>query len=143
MKNFEEINNTLIHIVEKRMELSRLNYSDIGYDALEEELHAVQDDFAIDYGDEFQRILKEVHNTYCPRTEVLSPIAYLAKKYIKIGMYDNGTPVYDVADYQQGILIDNEQYAQASLVLVPNPLRILLTAPKEQVKIDVWKATEV
>ncbi len=142
MKKFEEINNTLIHIVEKRMELSRLNYSDRGYDALEEDLHTIQDDFAIDYGEEFQKILAEVHNTYCPHTEVLSPIAYLAKKYIKTGMYSNGMPTYDVADYQQGILIDSEQYTQASLVLLPNPLRILLTAPKEQVKINVWQAIE-
>jgi hypothetical protein len=138
MKNIEEINNALIDLVEKRMELARLNYSDVGYDLLEEELHNAQDDFAIDYGEEFEKVLKKIHEEHCPQTEVLLPIAYLAKKYIKVGVYEDNTPIYDVVDYQQGILIDTDKYAQASLVMLPNPARILLTAAKEQLKIEVW-----
>lgn len=138
MTNIEEINNTLIDIVERRMELSRLAYSDLHYDAMEEELHEVQDDFSIDYGEDFEKVFRPLHQKYCPDTPVLSPISYLAKRYIKTGAYDNGTPVYDVADYEQGLVFDSPAYGSASLVLLPNPVRIVLTAAQGPVKETVW-----
>lgn len=140
MKNLKEINHALIDLVEKRMELARLNYSDVGYDTLEEESHSIQDDFAIDYGDEFEKIFQALHTKHCPDTEVLSPVAYLAKKYIKTGKEPNGMPSYDIADERQGIPIDSKLYTEAYLVLLPNPLRVLLTSPQEQLRLEVWKA---
>ena len=134
----DELNSLMVNIVEKRMELGRLNYSDITYDELEEEVHHLEDELVEHFGSELELILKEIHSKYCPETEVQSPVAYLAKKYQKTGKCENRTAIYDVADYEQGIIIDSDEYKDGHLVFVPNPVRLLLVAKKGKFKKEVW-----
>jgi hypothetical protein len=136
--NIDELNHILVLIADKRMELNRLTYSDIHYDDLEEELHHLEDDLVAHFGKELENILHQIHRQYCPETEVLSPIAYLAQNYIKTGLQTNGTAIYDLADNEQGLEIDSKDYPSAHLVIVPNPVKILLLANGE-IRRAVWE----
>ncbi len=138
--DIEELNSVLVAIVEKRMELSRLNYADQEYDVIEEELHELEDVLVDQFGNDLEKILTEIHQKYCPDTEVLSPIAYLAKVYHNLGKRKDGSAQYDISNLSQGVVIDSDDYAQAYLVIIPNPIHIVLTAPKEKVKQLVWSA---
>lgn len=139
--NKEQLNTLLVEIADKRMELSRLSYADTEYDQVEEELHALEDRFVDCFGNVVETILEQVHEKYCPDTEILSPIAYLAKKYVKTGVYGNGSAIYDIPDMQQGLVVDADEYQKARLVLLPNPVRIILTGQKQQeiIKEEIWK----
>lgn len=134
----EDLNSILVSIVERRMELGRLSYSDKNYDDLEEELHNIEDEFVDNFGKQMENVFHEIHQKYCPDTDVLSPIAYLAKNYHKVGKFTNGTAQYDIPDLKQGVVIDSDEYEQAYLVLIPNPVRVLLTVPKNALKEEVW-----
>ncbi|MEO1654382.1 MAG: hypothetical protein AAFU64_12625, partial [Bacteroidota bacterium] len=116
----------------------RLRYADQDYDDIEEELHQFEDEFIEEFGKDVEAIFSQLHQKYCPDTEVLSPLSYLAKSYHKIGKYEDGTAVYDIPNLQQGLIIDSPEYNPAYLVIIPNPVRILLTAPQETIKEEVW-----
>ena len=77
------IDSAMIAILEKRLELSKLSYSDDSYDDVEELLHDLEDDFNEKYGDKLEDILEKVHLQHCPESDVLLPTAYLAKKLAK------------------------------------------------------------
>jgi hypothetical protein len=49
-------------IVEKRNQLSGLNYSDEAYDDLEDQLHEVEDSFVEDYGEFLEDLIDFVHS---------------------------------------------------------------------------------
>ena len=53
------IDEAMIAILEKRLELSKLNYSDDTYDDVEEMLHDLEDDFNEKYGDQLEDILEK------------------------------------------------------------------------------------
>ncbi|MEY3854534.1 MAG: hypothetical protein RIS68_548, partial [Bacteroidota bacterium] len=55
------IDEAMIAILEKRLELSKLSYSDETYDDVEEVLHDLEDDFNEKYGDQLEDILEKVH----------------------------------------------------------------------------------
>jgi hypothetical protein len=78
--------------------------------------------------------LAQVHDEFCPDTDVLLPIAYLADQYIVDG--DN----IDVAP-GQGVLIEADDFAstKVTLALAPNPTRIVLQAGNDHKEV-VWKA---
>jgi hypothetical protein len=137
MKN-EDLNRLLVAIVEKRMEIGRLNYSAQEYDDLEEELHILEDALVNDYGQDIEKALAQIHQQYCPDTEILSPIAYLAQKYIKIGKHQDGTAVYDIANLKQGVIIDSADFDEAHLVILPNPIRVLFTDSVKNIKDEIW-----
>jgi hypothetical protein len=69
---------------------------------------------------------------------VLLPTAYLANKYLKTGQNENGSFDYDVANYQEGVVVDSDFYDIARLVLIPNPARIVLFAKDGAHREDVW-----
>ena len=75
----------LISSVEKKNQLSTIDYNDENYDHIEEELHRLEDDFGEKFGDYVEDALHYVHDEFCPDNEVLLPIAYLANKYIENG----------------------------------------------------------
>lgn len=138
--NLKSIDQALVKIAEKRIELSTLNYDDERYDEVEEELHDLEDDFIEEYGDFLEDALMDVHDEFCPETEVLSPIAYLAKKYIK--KEENGKITYDV-DEHQGVWVEVEQFAnteEAHLVIIPAPTRIVLVKSNKDKQV-VWRAS--
>jgi len=88
------------------------------------------------YGDYLEEAFDEVHDEYCPDTDVLLPIAYLAKEYIK---NDDGS--YDVL-YNQGVPVEIDDYPgkETKLALVPSPTRIILQID-ENTREEVWLAS--
>ncbi len=136
--NIKDINKALVIIVELRMRLDALTYDSSDYDNLEEELHELEDDFLEKYGDYLEDALIDVHDEYCPDTDVLLPIAYLAKKYIK---KDTN---FDVLDDGQGVWVELEdefEHLEGHIVIIPSPLRIVLFTSKNEKKI-VWRSKE-
>ena len=77
------IDEAMIAILEQRLKLSKLSYSDENYDDVEELLHDLEDDFNEKYGDQLEEILEKVHLKHCPESDVLLPTAYLAKKFVE------------------------------------------------------------
>ncbi|MCU0438606.1 MAG: hypothetical protein MUC49_11915 [Raineya sp.] len=136
MINLQKLNQDLVEIVEKRIQLADLKYDDSRYDEIEEQLHSLEDDFLKKYDDYLEDILLDIHDEYCPETEVLSPIAYLAKNYIH-----KDHKSYDTHE-DQGVWVEIEEIPEkeAHLVLLPNPLRIVLTSGS--FRKPVWKAEE-
>ena len=86
------IDEAMIAILQKRLELSKLSYSDETYDDVEEFLHDLEDDFNEKYGNQLEEILDKVHIKHCPESDVLLPTAYLAKKFVETadGEIDSG-----------------------------------------------------
>ena len=75
--DFNALDQALVNIVNKREELSKINYNNPKYDDLEEELHDLEDDFQEEYGDFLEQALQQVHDEYCPDNDVLMPIGYI------------------------------------------------------------------
>jgi hypothetical protein len=134
MMNLQKLNTDLVEIVEKRIQLAELRYDDSQYDELEEQLHDLEDNFLKKYDDYLEDLLLDIHDEFCPETEVLSPIAYLAKNYIR-----KDSNSYDVLG-DQGVWVEIEEIPEkeAHLVLLPNPLRVVLSTGN--FKKVVWKS---
>ncbi len=137
-----EMNKALNELVEKRNQLAALSYSDPKYDDLEEVLHDLEDDFLDEYGDDFEKILTDVHDKDFPESDVLSPIAYLAKKYVIKTTHTDGRIDYNIPA-KDGVWV--EAYAlpgkNVRLVLVPNPPRLIMQIEKGESK-EIWSATK-
>jgi len=121
MPNLTQLNQDLAQLVAKRIELSQISYDDTRYDSIEEAVHQLEDSFLSKYDDFLEYIFLDIHDEYCPETEVLSPLAYIARKYVKT--YKN----FEIAE-NQGVWveIDEAPEKEAHLVLLPNPLRVEL-----------------
>lgn len=139
MVNAESLDNALIALIEKKNELNALHYADDSYDDLEEALHDLEDSFIEKYGKYLEKALQKVHDEYCSDTDVLLPIAYIAKRYEKVGIHPDGKPIYEV-DPKEGVWVEADKYPgkEARLVLVPCPARIILAIGKN--KHEVWKS---
>jgi hypothetical protein len=135
----EKLNNDLIQIALKRNELNRLQYNCPEYDSVEDELHEMEDQFNQDHGKTLEDAIASVHNILCPDTEVMLPIAYIAKKYLVTPDEETGMINFD-PPAEEGFLIDSLDHPGQimRLVLVPNPVRILLQS-ENNVKLEVWK----
>jgi hypothetical protein len=133
------LNQALVALVEKKNELSALTYNDTSYDVIEEQLHEMEDAFIDKYGKDLEVALEEVHDEYCSDSDVLLPIAYVAKKYIKKAT--DGNVVYDV-NHKEGVWVEADKFPkkEARLVIVPNPARILLMVGPDY-KQEVWRAS--
>lgn len=131
----QAIDLALQDIIAKKNELQDLDYNDPKYDDLEEQLHDLEDDFQEKYGQFMEGVLKEVHAQHCPDTDVLYPIAYIAKAYIVT--QDNQ---FDI-DSSDGVYVEVDKYPgkETKLALVPNPLRVILNIGSEKQEV-VWKA---
>jgi hypothetical protein len=136
--NPSNLNNDLVALVLKKNELSRLDYNDTEYDAVEEELHSMEDTFLESHGKLLEDILKSVHDEFCPDSDVLLPIAYLANKY-KVNKRENGQTDFEV-DLDEGVIVDVDNYSDklTRLVLVPNPVRLLLQIHNSHAEV-VWE----
>lgn len=136
----KQLNATLTKLIEKKNELSTLNYDDKEYDKIEEELHDLEDQFMDTYGDYLEEALEKVHDKYCPDNDVLMPIAYLANKYDKVGKNPDGSTAYDVPG-KEGVWVDVEKYdgKDTRLVLIPNPVRLVLVIEGKNKEV-VWQA---
>ena len=119
----------------RRNDLKKIDYNNPKYDELEEELHDLEDSLHVKYGDYLEEVLQNVHDKYCPDTDVLFPIAYLAKSYIV-----NGKNEFTVAN-NEGVFVEVDSIPgkDTRLVIVPNPIRVILNVGKDQQQI-VWTA---
>jgi hypothetical protein len=129
------LNTALLQIIKTRQELAAIDYSNPKYDDLEENLHDLEDDFMEHFGDDLERALQDIHDEYCPDSDVLVPIAYIAKKY---QVTDKGE--YSVAA-SEGVFVEMDDFPgkDTKLVILPSPPRVMLTIGAEKQQI-VWTA---
>jgi hypothetical protein len=117
--DIKALDQALQAIEKKREELALLDYNNLKYDELEEQLHDMEDDFQDEYGDYIENALQLIHDEVCPDNDVLMPIAYLGK----------------------GVYVEVEKYAgkDTKLVLNTNPPRLSLTLNGETKEV-LWTA---
>jgi hypothetical protein len=132
--NIQELDQDLLSLFEKRVVLSQMGYDHRDYDDVEEALHDLEDDFNDKYGDYLEGILADIHKEYCPESDVLLPIAYLARSFKETA--DGGIEVGKDAGVE--IELEANPAASARLILLPSPTRIVLVVGKKNN--IVWSA---
>jgi hypothetical protein len=135
----DRLNLDLIEIILKRNELNRLTYNSREYDLVEEELHDLEDAFNENHGFLLENALISAHEKCCPETEVMVPVAYVAKNYTVINEAESRTAIFEPAP-GGGLPVDSpgNPHEVLRLVLVPNPPRILLKSG-EEVREEIWR----
>jgi hypothetical protein len=129
------LDKALQEIALRRNELKKVDYNNPKYDDLEEQLHELEDDFQLKFGEQVEVVLQEVHDKYCPDSDVLYPIAYVAKSY----------SINDKNEFQaeptEGVFVEVDSLPgkETKLVIVPNPTRIILNIGKDKQQV-VWTA---
>jgi len=138
--NVEKLNDDFVAIAEKINELDDMDYSDERYDELEEELHDMEDSFIEEFGSELEEAIALVHDEFCPDNDVLLPIAYFAKNYLRLQRDKSGKYGYDV-EFGEGVPVEVDDFPdqEVKLVLVPGPTRLLVTVG-ENAKQEAWRA---
>lgn len=128
--NTENLNKSLVALIEKKRDLNQLSYNDDRYDDIEEELHDMEDAFNEEYGPYLEDVLEDVHAKLCPDTDVLLPTAYLPNNL-------GG----ETSAEKEGVWVDSDEFPgkEARLILVPNPARLILSVGKT-IRKEVWKA---
>ena len=108
----KKLDKDLSEIIRKKKELESLDYNDPKYDEIEDALHDLEDSFVEEFGSFLEEKLQEVHDRFCPETDVLSPTAYIGK----------------------GIVVDLVKYPgkEVRLVLNSNPTSIALAVRDKQ-----------
>lgn len=132
--DIKALDQELLSLFEKRVELSQMGYDHKNYDDVEEALHDLEDDFNDKYGDYLEKILDGIHKEHCPESDVLLPTAYLAKSF-KIAN-DGSIEVGNNAGVE--IELEDNPVAKAKLLLLPSPVRVVLQVGKK--KQIVWRA---
>ena len=138
--NWEKIDQELTEIVQKRIQLSTLEYSDENYDDLEEQLHDLEDDFNEHYEDILAPELEKIYTKLKSDTDVLLPTAYLANTYQEMLPDAKGSITYEVSG-EQGGPIESDQLGKVGMriVLIPNPVRFVLLVNGKQLK-ELWRS---
>ncbi|KYG82831.1 hypothetical protein [Roseivirga echinicomitans] len=138
--NVEKLNEDFAAIAEKINELDDMDYSDERYDDLEEQLHDLEDAFIEEFGSELEEAIALVHDEFCPDNDVLLPIAYFAKNYVRLQRNKEGQYGYDV-EFGEGVPVEVDDFPdqEVKLVLVPGPTRLLVTVG-ENAKQEAWRA---
>lgn len=129
------LDKTLQEIVKRRMELQTLDYSNPRYDDLEEQLHDLEDGLQEAHGKYLENVLQDIHDKHFPDSDVLYPIAYLAKTYSV-----NDKNEYVVSG-SEGVYVESDEYTgkETRLVIVPNPTRVVLNIGIEKQEV-LWEA---
>ena len=130
--DIEALDQSLVAIIKKKNELLEIGYQDPRYDDIEEELHDLEDTLMEEYGEEMEKVIQEVHDKICPDTDVLLPIAYLAKSYVP-SKDEHGVDTFDV-DLKEGVPVILDDYPDqlSRMVLLPNPPRIIVQVNREK-----------
>lgn len=133
--DIKALDKALQEIAKRRVELAKVDYNNPKYDELEEQLHDLEDSLQDNYGDFLEGALQEVHDKYAPDTDVLYPIAYLAKTYTVSDKNE-----YSVTE-TEGVFteIEGQPSKTTKLVILPNPPRIILNGGKEKQQV-LWTA---
>jgi hypothetical protein len=135
--DLEALDQSLISIVKKKNELKQLGYQDTRYDEVEEELHDLEDEWMEAFGAEMEQVIQGVHDKICPDTDVLLPIAYLAKSYVPT-KNEEGKEIFDV-DLKEGVPVILDDYPDhlTRMVLLPTPPRLIVQVNREK-RFLVW-----
>ena len=138
--NWEKLDKELTEIVEKKNQLSAMDYSDEKYDDLEEAIHDLEDDFNENYEGVLEKEFEKIYTRLKSDTDILLPTAYIANKYKPVLPDANGIVTYEVTG-REGVPIESDQFDRQDvrLVLVPNPVRILMIINGKPLK-DIWKS---
>ena len=138
--NWEQLDKQLTEIVQKRNQLSQMDYADESYDDLEEELHDLEDDFNEAYEEVLEPQLEKITSKLKSDTDILLPSAYLANAYKEMLPDANGVITYEV-EGKVGVPIESDQFdnLDVRIVLIPNPTRFVLVMNGKQMK-DLWKS---
>lgn len=138
--NWDQLDQQLTEIVQKRNQLSKMNYSDESYDELEEQLHDAEDEFNEEYEEVFEPQLEKIYTKLKSDTDILLPTAYLANKYKEMLPDARGIVTYEVVG-KEGVPIESDQFDKMDvrIVLVPNPARFVLIVNGKPMK-DLWKS---
>ncbi|MBS1680457.1 MAG: hypothetical protein JST48_01985 [Bacteroidetes bacterium] len=132
--NTKALDKAVQEIATRRNELKKIDYNNPKYDDLEEELHDLEDALQDNYGKYLEEVLQEVHDKLSPDTDILLPIAYIAKTY-SVSTKNEFSVTSAEGVY---IEVDSMPGKETRLVIVPNPVRIILnTKEKQQV---VWSS---
>lgn len=133
--DLKELDKAIQEIAIRRNALKKVDYNNPKYDDLEEELHDLEDSLHVKFGEYLEDVLQDVHDKYCPDTDVLYPIAYLAKSYTI-----NDKNEFSVAT-SEGVFVEVDSIPgkDTKLVIVPNPVRVILNVGKDQQQ-TVWTA---
>jgi hypothetical protein len=139
--DISKLNDDLTKIVELR---NMVEESDLEKNLMaktELELRKCEKQFLEQYGIYLEEVLKDVHDEICPDDQVLSPIDYLAKKYIDTGNKSGGKKVYEVENYE-GVAVGVDDYPgkNTKLVILPNPMRIMLLVDDVN-REELWRAS--
>jgi hypothetical protein len=131
--DFKKLDLAVQTIALRRNELKKLDYNNPKYDDLEEQLHDLEDSLVDEFGDYLEGIFQEIHDKYCPDTDILLPIAYLAKTYT-INVSNEFS-----ASSSEGVYVEVDSLPgkETKLVMLPNPLRVLMNVGKEKQQL-VW-----
>ncbi|MCB0490074.1 MAG: hypothetical protein KDC99_16445 [Cyclobacteriaceae bacterium] len=127
------LDKALQEIIAKRNELQNIDYNNPEYDDLEEALHDLEDDFQEEFGEFMEEVLQKVHDEICPDSDVLYPIAYIAKSYTVSGKNE-----FQI-DQSEGVYVEVDKYPgkETKLAIIPNPIRVVLNVGKEKQEV-VW-----
>jgi hypothetical protein len=138
--NWEKVDQELTEIVQQRIQLSALEYSDENYDDLEEQLHDLEDDFNENYEEVLAPELEKIYTKLKSDTDVLLPTAYLANHYQEMLPDARGSITYEVSG-EQGVPIESDKLGKVDMriVLIPNPARFVLLVNGKQLK-ELWKS---
>jgi hypothetical protein len=133
--DIQALDQAVQEIALKRNELKKIDYNNPQYDDLEEVLHDLEDEFLDNYGDEMEKVLQEVHDKLCPDTDILLPIAYMAKAYTVTDKNEFSVTT------SEGVFVEVDSLPgkDTKLVIVPNPLRIVLNLKDKQQVVWVGK----
>ena len=138
--NWEKLDQELTEIVQQRIQLSALEYSDENYDDLEEQLHDLEDDFNENYEAILAPELEKIYTKLKSDTDVLLPTAYLANHYQEMLPDARGSITYEVIG-EQGVPIESDELGKVDMriVLIPNPVRFVLLVNGKLLK-ELWKS---
>ena len=127
MVDIEKMDKSMQEIAVLKNTLSTMGYDNEKYDDVEEELHDKEDDFLEEFGTYLEEVLHNVHDEVAPDTEVLLPIAYMAKVY---SISEDGQ--FDVS-HNSGVFVDADDFPgkNTRLVFIPNPVRIVMNVDRE------------
>jgi hypothetical protein len=89
------------------------------------------------FGAEMEQVIQGVHDKICPDTDVLLPIAYLAKSYV-LAKNEEGKEIFDV-DLKEGVPVILDDYPDhlTRMVLLPTPPRLIVQVNREK-RFLVW-----
>jgi hypothetical protein len=134
----KSVNEVMFEIIELRKELTTLSYNNPRYDEVEDQLHELEEQFVSDFGVVVNDALADFYDEYCPDSDVLSPLAYIAKNYTVTGENQYGK-TFDVNKKDAlAIELDDFPGQDNRLTIIPNPLRLVAFFGDGTTK-EVWR----